>query len=91
MALLTMYGIDVGIDYSKLNELAWLVQELSGSYVPSSRPLIGKGAYSLESGIPTAWYRNVWETNRTTLFPVNPDFVGHKPPDILMGKKSGRV
>lgn len=89
MALLTMYGIDVGIDYSKLNGLAKLVQELSGSYVPSSRPLIGKGAYSIESGIPTAWYRNVYETNPTTLFPVRPDFVGHKQPNILMGKKSG--
>ncbi len=89
MALLTMYGIDVGIDFSKLNGLAKLVQELSGSYVPSSRPLIGKGAYSIESGIPTAWYRNVWETNPTTLFPVRPDFVGHEQPNILMGKKSG--
>ena len=35
MALLTMYGIDVGIDYGKLNELSRLVRELSGAQVPS--------------------------------------------------------
>jgi len=33
LALLTMYGIDVGIDYSKLNETAKLVQELSDGMV----------------------------------------------------------
>jgi isopropylmalate/homocitrate/citramalate synthase len=89
MALLTMYGIDVGIDYSKLNELAKLVQKLSGTEVPANRPLIGNGAYSIESGIVTGWFRNVFKENPTTMYPVNPDFVGHEAPKILMGKKSG--
>jgi len=52
LALLTMYGIDVGIDYSKLNELSRLVRELSGTQIPESRPFIGDGAYTIESGIP---------------------------------------
>ncbi|MBW2593996.1 MAG: pyruvate carboxyltransferase [Deltaproteobacteria bacterium] len=89
MALLTMYGIDVGIDYGKLNELARLVRDLSGAQIPASRPFIGDGAYSIESGIVTGWYKNVFEKNPTTLFPVHPDFVGHDAPAILMGKKSG--
>ena len=89
LALLTMYGIDVGIDYSKMNELSKLVQDLSGTQVPSSRPFIGSGAYSIESGIVTGWYKNVFEDNPTTVFPVHPDFVGHEAPRILMGKKSG--
>lgn len=89
LALLTMYGIDVGIDYSKMNELSKLVQELSGSRVPASRPFIGDGAYSIESGIVTGWFKNVFEENPTTVFPVHPDFVGHESPKILMGKKSG--
>ena len=42
LALLTMYGIDVGIDFRKLNELAALVQKLSGFQVPPNRPFIGK-------------------------------------------------
>jgi isopropylmalate/homocitrate/citramalate synthase len=89
LALLTMYGIDVGIDYSKLNELSRLVRELSGTQIPSNRPLIGDMAYTIESGIVTGWFKNVFETDPTTLFPVNPAFVGHEPPQIVMGKKSG--
>ena len=89
LALLTMYGIDVGIDYSKLNELSKLVQTLSGTEIPSNRPFIGKEAYTIESGIVTGWFKNAFEKNPTTVFPVHPDFVGHDAPKILMGKKSG--
>jgi isopropylmalate/homocitrate/citramalate synthase len=89
LALLTMYGIDVGIDYSKLNELSKLVQTLSGTGIPSNRPFIGEGAYTIESGIVTGWFKNAFEKNPTTVFPVHPDFVGHDAPKILMGKKSG--
>ena len=89
LSLLTMYGIDVGLDYSKMNELSKLVQELSGTQVPNSRPFIGDGAYTIESGIVTGWFKNVFENDPTTVFPVHPDFVGHEAPRILMGKKSG--
>ncbi len=89
MALLTMYGIDVGIDYSKINELSQLVRELSGTEIPSSRPFIGDGAYSVESGIVTGWFRNAYADDPTIMYPVNPAFVGREDPKILMGKKSG--
>ena len=89
LALLTMYGIDVGIDYSKLNELSHLVQELSGFEVPRNRPFIGDSAYNIESGIVTGWFKNVFESDPTIVYPVHPDFVGHDAPNILMGKKSG--
>jgi isopropylmalate/homocitrate/citramalate synthase len=89
LALLTMYGIDVGIDYSKLNELSKLVQTLSGTQIPPNRPFIGEGAYTIESGIVTGWFKNAFAKNPTTVFPVHPDFVGHEAPKIYMGKKSG--
>jgi isopropylmalate/homocitrate/citramalate synthase len=89
LALLTMYGIDVGIDYGKLNELSQLVREVSGTEIPESRPFIGDGAYTIESGIVTGWYRNIFEKDPTAVFPVRPDFVGHEMPKIVMGKKSG--
>jgi isopropylmalate/homocitrate/citramalate synthase len=89
LALLTMYGIDVGIDYGKINELSKLVREVSGTQIPASRPFIGDGAYSIESGIVTGWFRNVFEKDPTTVFPVRPEFVGHEKPKIVMGKKSG--
>jgi isopropylmalate/homocitrate/citramalate synthase len=89
LALLTMYGIDVGIDYSKLNELSKLVQTLSGTQIPSNRSFIGEEAYTIESGIVTGWFKNAFEKNPTTIFPVRPEFVGHDAPKIYMGKKSG--
>ena len=89
LALLTMYGIDTGVGYSKLNETARLIQELSGTHIPGNRPFIGDDAYTIESGIVTGWFKNVFDDNPTTVFPVHPDFVGHDRPQIMMGKKSG--
>jgi isopropylmalate/homocitrate/citramalate synthase len=89
MALLTMYGIDVGINFGKINELSKLVMELSGLEVPPQRPFVGEKAYTVESGIVTGWYRNAYKEHPTTVFPVRPEFVGHAAPEIIMGKKSG--
>jgi len=89
LALLTMYGIDTGLKYNKLNELAELVRRLSGTQIPANRPFIGDMAYDIESGIVTSWYRNTFQQYPTEVFPVNPNFVGHRAPQILMGKKSG--
>ena len=89
LALLTFYGIDVGIDYGKLNELSRLVSDLSGIESPENRPFIGNKAYAVESGIVTSWYKNAFEKDPTIVFPVHPKFIGHDMPEILMGKKSG--
>jgi len=89
LALLILYGIDVGINYQKLNELSKLVNELSGIEVPANRPFIGGKAYTIESGIVTSWYKNAFEKDPTIVFPVHPQFVGHEMPEIVMGKKSG--
>jgi isopropylmalate/homocitrate/citramalate synthase len=89
LALLTLYGIDVGIDYSKMNELSRLVMGLAGIEPPANRPFIGSRAYTIESGIVTSWYKNAFEKDPTFIFPVHPKFVGHTMPEILMGKKSG--
>jgi len=89
LALLTFYGIDVGINYQKLNELSRLVMGYSGIEPPANRPFIGSKAYSVESGIVTSWYKNAYEKDPTIVFPVNPKFVGHDMPEIVMGKKSG--
>jgi len=89
LALLTLYGIDVGIKYNKLNELAQLVRELSATEIPRNRPYIGDIAYDIESGIVTSWFKNAWKEYPTDVFPVHPDFVGHRHTKIVMGKKSG--
>ena len=89
LALLTLYGIDVGIDYSKLNELSELVMEICGIETPANRPFVGNKAYTIESGIVTSWFKNAFEKDPTIVFPVHPKFVGHSMPEIILGKKSG--
>jgi len=87
MALLTLYGIDVGIKYEKLTELSELVGELAGR--PANRPFVADMVNDVESGIVADWYRRVYKQYTTDLFPVRPKFVGHREPKVLMGKKSG--
>ena len=89
LALLTMYGIDIGIKYNKLTPLANLVQELTGVAVPSNKPVVGKQLYQIESGIIASWFKNCGDKYATELFPVRWDFVGQPPAEVVMGKGSG--
>jgi isopropylmalate/homocitrate/citramalate synthase len=89
MALLTMYGIDIGLKYDKLYGLARLVQELSGHAVASNRPVVGEALFQIESGIIASWYQNCGAQNATELFPYRWDVVGQPPAKIVLGKGSG--
>lgn len=89
MALKTMYGVDIGIDTTKLTSLASLVQELSGVAVPDNKPVVGKALYAIESGIIASWYKNCGEQFATELFPVRWTATGNNPARVVMGKGSG--
>lgn len=89
MGLLTMYGVDVGIDYTKLTDLARLVAELSGQAVPTNKPVVGEGLYNVESGIIASWWKNCGYERATQLFPYRWEVVGQSPAEVVMGKGSG--
>jgi isopropylmalate/homocitrate/citramalate synthase len=89
MALLTMYGIDVGIDFSKLYGLAQLVQQLSGVRVPTNKPIVGDMLFQVESGIITSWMNNCGNEYATEMFPFRPEVVGQPAPVSVLGKGSG--
>lgn len=89
LALLTMYGIDTGLNYEKLYALASLVQELSGQQIPANRPVVGGNLFKIESGIIASWFRNCGDANLTEVFPYRPELVGQAPPEIALGKGSG--
>ncbi len=89
MALKTMYGVDIGIDTTKLTSLASLVQELSGVSVPDNKPVVGKELYAIESGIIASWYKNCGEQFATELFPVRWSATGNEGARVVMGKGSG--
>jgi isopropylmalate/homocitrate/citramalate synthase len=87
--LLTMYGVDVGMDYSKLYGLAKLVEELSGHKVPTNKPVVGDQLFQIESGIVTSWLRNVGHEHVTEVFPIHWELVGQQPGGSALGKGSG--
>ncbi|MGH9562506.1 MAG: homocitrate synthase/isopropylmalate synthase family protein, partial [Terracidiphilus sp.] len=89
MALLTLYGIDIGIKYDKLYSLAHLVREISGHAVASNRPVVGEQLFQIESGIIASWYQNCGDQYTTELFPFRPEVVGQEPPKVVLGKGSG--
>ncbi len=89
MALKTMYGIDIGIQYDKLYPLAKMVQEISGVAVPSNRAVVGDQLFHVESGIIANWFANCGKEHQTELFPYRPEFVGQPEAQVVMGKGSG--
>ena len=89
MALLTMYGVDVGIKYDKLYELAKTVQEVSGQAIPTNKPITGSELFNVESGIIASWLNNCGDEHLTELFPYRPEVVGRSSVEIVMGKGSG--
>jgi isopropylmalate/homocitrate/citramalate synthase len=89
MALKTMYGIDSGIDFTKLYGLSKLVRELAGVTVPSNRGIVGDRIFHVESGIIASWVKNVGSERLTEAFPFRPEMVGQTGPQIVLGKGSG--
>lgn len=89
MALKTMYGIDLGINYRMLRPLAKLVEELSGQRVPQNKPIVGDLLFDVESGIIASWVKNVGDEHLTEVFPFRPETVGQGEPKVVFGKGSG--
>jgi homocitrate synthase NifV len=51
MALKQVYGLKLGIDTRKLAELSLLVEQASGDFLPRCKAIVGKNAFTHESGI----------------------------------------
>ena len=89
MALLTLYGIDIGIKTERLKPLADLVRDISGAIVPGNRPIVGDDLFKVESGIIATWLLNCGEEHQTEVMPFRPRMVGQAEPEVVMGKGSG--
>jgi isopropylmalate/homocitrate/citramalate synthase len=89
LALLTMYGIDTGLNYAKMVELSHLVTRLAGVAVPPNRSIVGERLLNVESGIITTWFLNCGEEHQLELFPFRWDLVGQNRPRVVLGKNSG--
>ena len=89
MSLKTMYGVDTGIDTTKMYDIAKYIQEISGMPIRPNTPIIGDTLFEIESGIVTAWYKNVKDDAPLELSPFLPKMVGQRPARPVLGKNSG--
>jgi isopropylmalate/homocitrate/citramalate synthase len=92
MILETMYGINLNINFAKIYEIAELVQKMLGISFPENRPIIGSGIFNVESGIPAVWMDRLMGTDdELEVFPFHWNFIGHKNPEVVLGKHSGSM
>jgi isopropylmalate/homocitrate/citramalate synthase len=90
MMLETMYGMKLNINFSKLCETSKMVQEMLKISFPPTKPIVGDGLFTIESGIPVAWLKKLVPTgDMLELYPFHWDFVGHSGPEVVLGKMSG--
>lgn len=79
-----IYGVDLGIDTSKLKDLCEMVSRMTGCPLPKNQPLVGDNVFSHESGIHVAAVLNC----PFTYEPIPPEAVGNRR-HIKMGKHTG--
>lgn len=89
LALLTMYGVDLGIKTEKLYEISRFVRGIAGVPVRPNRGIIGDDIFKIESGIIAGWLKNCGEAHALELSPYRHDLVGQLPPEVVLGKNSG--
>ncbi len=83
-AMKFVYGRDLGIDTRKLKEASDMVEAFSGLVKPVNQPLVGRNAFSHESGIHVAAVLACPLTYES----IDPQLVGNER-HILMGKHTG--
>lgn len=89
LTLLTMYGVDLGLDYSKIYGTAQLVRKIAGTVDRPNRGITGEGISSIESGIIASWYKNIYQEEPLEILPYLYSLTGHPETETVLGKNSG--
>ena len=89
MALLTMYGVDTGLDYGKIYSLSKYLRNISSLHVRQNRGIIGDDLADVESGIVAGWFKNASKAAPLELSPYLYSLTGHPESKVTIGKMSG--
>lgn len=89
LALLTMYGVDTGLKYEKMNELSEMMRRFGGHVIPGNRGIVGPTLADIESGIVADWWVNAHEEHPLEVSPYMYSLVGHPDAKVVIGKMSG--
>ena len=84
IALKSSYGVDLGLDTTRLYSLSNLVGRFTGVKMPVNKPIVGANAFAHESGIHVHGILN----NSYTYEAISPEMVGHSR-KIVIGKHTG--
>ena len=89
MSLQCLYGVDTGIDYSKLLDLSQEVAKRSGKPVPPTKAIVGNRLFGWETGLPVGYWQKSKDINPLIMMPYHYTMTGQPEPHIYIGKKSG--
>ena len=90
LTLLTMYGVDLGLNYNKIFDLAKYFRDISNIPTRPNQGIFGDTIFDIESGIVAGWYENVKDSYPLELSPYLPELTGHKnSANLVLGKHSG--
>ncbi|GAB4306437.1 MAG: homocitrate synthase family protein [Methanobacteriaceae archaeon] len=84
MALLIVYGVDLGFNIKVFYELSKIVEEFTHMQIPANKPIVGKNVFRHESGI----HVDAVIEEPLTYEPFLPELIGHHR-RIVLGKHSG--
>jgi len=89
MALYTRknyYNMDIDINYREIYRTSRLVSSLTGMPIQPNKAVVGKNAFSHESGI----HQDGMLKERTTYEIMSPELIGLTSSKLVLGKHSGR-
>ena len=87
-----LVGIETGLRLDHLMDVSVLVENISGRKVPSNKPVVGRGLFDVETGIGVDLHRKLKKAGfNITLQPFLPHLVGQEPPELVLGKNSGKA
>jgi isopropylmalate/homocitrate/citramalate synthase len=89
VSLRALYGIDTGIDLSRLLDLSREVEKRSGSPVSPLKAVVGERIFGWETGMPVGMWKNCKDSDPLVMLPYLWPLVSQRAPYIYTGKKSG--
>lgn len=80
------FGVETGLDTTRLFSVSRLVSNLTGFHVPPNKAIVGANAFAHEAGI----HQHGILCNRATYEIMSPEDVGAPGTQLVLGKHSGR-
>ena len=80
------FAFDTNIDTKQIKQISDTIRDISGFAIQPNKAIVGKNAFLHESGI----HQDGVLKNKSTYEIINPEDVGIKTENIVLGKLSGR-